>query len=175
MAKKINIVLFGIGNVGSALINKVLKESDLLLKNEKTDLRLPVITNSTVAFFEKTGLGYQWEADFIQFAIPFKLEDIIYYLAENNFDNVIIADATPSAALAAEYPDLIKSGFSIISVNESIEYLPANFQNGIKFLAETREVAFKYIKLKENNKHVAASALYSAILEIAGNKKAFVS
>ena len=175
MTQKINIVLFGIGKAGSAFINKVIKNRKELILENQLDLRFPVITSSTTAFFEKEGVNYSWEANFIQFAMPFKLEDVLYYLAENNLENVVLVDATPSAALAAEYPDLVKSGFSLISINGSIQYLPDGFEKGVKFLADSRGLEFKCITLKQGGKAEAADALYDAVLEVAENKKAFAS
>ena len=167
MTQKINIVLFGIGKAGSALINKVIKNRKELILENHLDLRFPVITNSTTAFFEKEGVNYSWEANFIQFAIPFRLEDVLYYIAESNLENVVLADATPSTALAAEYPDLIKSGFDLISINKSVQCQPGGFEKGVKFLAESRGLQFKYIKLKQGGKTEVADALYDAVLEIA--------
>jgi homoserine dehydrogenase len=172
MIHKINIVLFGIGKAGSAFINKVIKNRKELTLERGIDLRFPVITNSTTAFFEKEGANYSWEANFIQFAIPFKLEDVLYYLAENNLENVILVDATPSSVLAAEYPDLVKSGFSIVSVNDS---LPAGYEKSVKFLSDSRGLSFKHVKVIEQGREAAANALYNAVLEIAGNKKVFAS
>jgi homoserine dehydrogenase len=52
---KINIILFGIGNVGSTLINQVKESQKFFLEKKNIELRFPVITNSTLAFFEKEG------------------------------------------------------------------------------------------------------------------------
>lgn len=171
MAQIINIVLFGIGNTGSALINKVVKGSKEALPVNKPQLRFPVITNSTVAFFEQDGADYAWEANFIQFAIPFKLDDVIEYVLDNNLQNLIAVDATPSAALAAEYSGLIRSGFSIVSINESLPFLPDSFEKGIKFLADTRGLAHRFINVTNGNKDAAATALYNAIIEVAATQK----
>jgi len=170
MAQVINVVLFGIGNAGSALINKVVKKS----KNAQPDaaqLRFPVITNSTVAFFEKEGADYAWEANFIQFAIPFKLDDVLEYVIDNDLQNLIAVDATPSAALVAEYPGLLRTGFSIVSINESLPFLPDSFEKGIKFLADSRGLAHRFIRTGFQDKEAAADALYAAILEVAGKVK----
>jgi len=175
MTQKINIVLFGIGKAGSAFINKVIKNRKELMLQDHIDFGFPVITNSTTAFFEKEGVNFAWEANFIQFAIPFKLEDVLYYLVENNLENAIIVDATPSGVLAAEYPDLIRSGFNLVSVNESVELLPESFLKGAHFLADSRELSFKYVNLKRGDKEEAANALYKAVLEIAEKKKALAS
>jgi aspartokinase/homoserine dehydrogenase 1 len=52
---KINIILFGIGNVGSALINLVLESQKFFLEKKNIELRFSGITNSTLVFFEKEG------------------------------------------------------------------------------------------------------------------------
>ena len=175
MTQKINIVLFGIGKAGSAFINKVSKNrKDLIIDNE-LDLRFPVITSSTTAFFEKEGVNYSWEANFIQFAIPLRLEDVLLYIMENNLQNVIVVDATHSTALAAEYQGLIKSGFNLISINHSIVARNSSYEKGLNFLAESRGLVFKYLQLKEVGKEAAACALYNAVLSIAEKRRVLIS
>lgn len=170
MANTINIVLFGIGNAGSALINKVTQERDSYTE-AVPDIRFPVITNSSVAFFEKDGDGYAWEANFIRFAIPFKIDDVIEYVLEHDLHNLIVVDATPSPEVAAQYPTLVRTGFSIVSVNESLQYLPENFEKGINFLTTTRGLGYKFIGPVPGDATAAADALYKAVLEVAGKIK----
>ena len=81
---KINVILYGIGNVESTLINQVIESQKFFLEKRNIDLRFPIITNSTLAFFEKEGVKNQWEANFAQSAIPFRIEDIIEYVQEQN-------------------------------------------------------------------------------------------
>jgi aspartokinase/homoserine dehydrogenase 1 len=50
---KINVILFGIGNVGSTLINQVKESQKFFLEKKNIELRFPGITNSTFTFFEK--------------------------------------------------------------------------------------------------------------------------
>jgi homoserine dehydrogenase/aspartokinase/homoserine dehydrogenase 1 len=175
MTQKINVVLFGIGKAGSAFINKVIKNRKELVLENQLDLRFPVITSSTTAFFEKDGVNYSWEANFIQFAIPFRLEDVMYYLVENNLENAILVDATSSEALASEYPDLIKSGFNLVSINRKAIELPANLKRGVEFLAVSRGLTFNYLSPLRPGKEAAADALFEAVLEIAEKKKTEVA
>jgi homoserine dehydrogenase len=119
MTQKINIVLFGIGKTGSALINKFQKNRKELLIDGKLDFRFPVITNSTVAFYEKEGGTFAWEANFIQFGVPFKMEDVYNYIYESSLENLIAVDATASDALIKEYSRLLHNGFTIVSANPS--------------------------------------------------------
>ncbi|MGV3460416.1 MAG: hypothetical protein ACO1N9_08185 [Flavobacterium sp.] len=132
MTQKINIVLFGIGKAGSALINKFSKNRKDLLLDSKLDFRFPVITNSTVAFYEKEGGTYSWEANFIQFGVPFRMEDVYDYIYANDLENLVAVDATASEALISEYPRLLHNGFTIVSSNPAANVnvfdgaLPAN-------------------------------------------------
>lgn len=168
MAKKINIVLFGIGNIGSTLINKAVKNRKALVDEKGLDLRFPVITNSTVAFFEKEGAGYAWEANFIEFAIPFKFEDVLEYISSAGLDNLIAIDASGSTVVAQQYITLINNGFNIISVNDNVEKLPPGLRKEFIIEAESEGVAFKFIKA-EGNKDTIAEKLLDAVLVIAEN------
>ena len=104
---RINIILFGIGNVGSTLINQVIESQKFFLEKRNIDLRFPIITNSTLAFFENDGIQNHWEANFAQSAIPYKIQDIIDYVQEQNLENLIAVDATASQEIIKSYIPLI--------------------------------------------------------------------
>ncbi|MCC9071931.1 aspartate kinase [Flavobacterium sp. F-65] len=137
---KINIILFGIGNIGSTLINQIIESQAFFSENKSIDLRFPIITNSTLAFFEKEGAENAWEANFVHLAIPFKVEDIIAFAKENAFENLIAVDATASDELVDHYIPLIQNGFNIVAVNKKANTLPINFYK------ELRENLKKYDK-----------------------------
>lgn len=127
MPHRINIILFGIGNVGSTLIAQVLESQRFFLEQKNIELRFPVITNSTLAFFEKNGVKNQWEANFAQSAIPFRIEDIIRYVKQNDFENLIAVDATASTELVKSYIPLVQNGFHIVAANKIANTLPGDF------------------------------------------------
>jgi aspartokinase/homoserine dehydrogenase 1 len=138
---KINIILFGIGNVGSTLINQVLESRKFFLEKKNIELRFPVITNSTLAFFEKEGEINSWEANFSELAIPFSIEDIISYTKKQGLENLIAVDATASSKLVKSYIKLIENDFHIVSANKIANTLSFDFYK------ELRE------KLKQYDKH----------------------
>lgn len=172
MTQRINIVLFGIGKTGSALINKAVKNRKDLVLDEQIDLRFPVITNSTVAFFEKEGAKYSWEANFIQFGVPFKLEHVVDYVHTNKLHNLVAVDATGSADFVREYAGLVKSGFNVVSINETVNALHPDFEREISRTALNRGLDYSYINLPKGNDKAAADELFEAILAIAQKKKA---
>lgn len=137
---RINIILFGIGNIGSTLINQIIESQEFFLQNKNIDFHFPIITNSTVAFFEKEGVGYAWETNFVQLAVPFRVEDIVEFAKENEFENLIAVDATASDELISHYNTLIQNGFNIVAVNKKANTLP------IGLYKEIRENLRKYDK-----------------------------
>lgn len=141
---KINIILFGIGNVGSALVKQVLKSQEFFLKKRNIDVRFPVITNSRLAFFEKEGLTNEWEANFEQTAIPFKIEDIIAYVKENQLENVIAVDATASLDLVKSYITLIENGFNIVAANKKANTLEYEFYEELRQAINNFDKSFLY-------------------------------
>ena len=85
-ALRVNIILFGIGNVGSALINQIIESQQFYKDKRNIDLRFPVITNSTLAFFEKEGIKNSWEANFNQLAFPFTIMDVIDFVKSKELE-----------------------------------------------------------------------------------------
>ena len=141
---RINIILFGIGNVGSTLINQVIESQKFFLEKRNIDLRFPIITNSTLAFFEKEGVKNQWEANFGQSAIPFRIEDVIDYVQEQNLENLVAVDATASSEIIKSYIPLIQNGFNIVAANKKANTLHLDFYNELRRNLKNFDKTFLY-------------------------------
>jgi aspartokinase/homoserine dehydrogenase 1 len=143
-ALRINIVLFGIGNVGSTLINQVIESQKFFLEKRNIDLRFPIITNSTLAFFEKEGIKNQWEANFAQSAIPFRIEDIIEYVQEQQLENLIAVDASASSDIVKNYIPLIQNGFDIVAANKKANTIHTDFYKELRRNLKKHDKSFLY-------------------------------
>lgn len=146
MCTTINIVLFGIGNVGSTLIKQLLEAENQIFIKHNIRIKIPVITNSQIAFFQHQGMTFTWKADLEQFSVPYRMEDIIEYVQEKKLSHLIAVDATASEALVKNYIPLIQSGFHIVSANKVANTLDSQFYEKLrselnkyqrKFLYET--------------------------------------
>lgn len=140
-SQKINLVLFGIGKVGSALINQVIEQQKTLLEEKNIELVFAIITNSTLAFFEREDQKNRWDADFTKLPAPFSIQNIIDYVKQEELENLIAIDATPSNEIIKSYNLLLENNFDILSVNSNItspETLvnPENLLNLILQVAE---------------------------------------
>ncbi|MEZ0005979.1 homoserine dehydrogenase [Flavobacterium sp. 28YEA47A] len=165
--KKINIILFGIEEIGSSLINEILSNQEQLLENRNLDLRLPVITNATVAFFEKPTVRNSWEANFIQFAVPFRVEDIISFVQENEFENLIAVDTSNTEDILPDYFDLLQNDFDIISANPGVQEFSADFKMALNNSIKKTEKDFVFINSNEKN---LSQKLVEQILRIAAKQ-----
>lgn len=141
---KINIILFGIGNVGSTLLNQVLENQKFFIEKRNVDLRFPIITNSTLAFFEKNGVKNNWQEHFSQSAVPYKVEDVIAYAKKYNLKNLIAVDATASLDIVKHYIPLIESGFNIVAANKKANTLTYDFYENLRVAIKNFDKSFLY-------------------------------
>jgi len=139
--RKVNIILFGVGNVGSVLIKQVLALREQLERSGELEINIPVIVNSSTAFFEKKGVKNSWEADFKNFGIPYKLQDIIDYVKKNEYENLIAVDATASEDLVHNYTHLVRNGFHLVAANKIANTLSTEFYKRLR------------AELKAHNRH----------------------
>ena len=142
--KKINIVLFGVGNVGSTLINQVLELKPRLLETEEIELNVPVILNSRTAFFAKESVASGWESDFKKFGFPYKFQNVLDYVREQKFENLTAIDATASRELVQNYSKLVKAGFHIVAANKVANTLSSEFYYELRQVLRQHSKQFLY-------------------------------
>lgn len=142
--KTINIVLFGPGKVGSRLIRQILEIREDLQRQEQLQLELPVIANTTTAFFAKAGLNPSWEADFKEFGFPYKLDDILEYVSRKKYKNLVAVDATASETFPESYPRLVQAGFHIIAANKAANSRSSAYYLELRQLLREQEKFFLY-------------------------------
>ncbi|UZH56151.1 aspartate kinase [Salinimicrobium tongyeongense] len=139
--KKINIVLFGTGNVGSKLVAQLLEARESLRQKEGVELNLPVIANSTRAYFQNENQQPSWEADLNTLGFAYKLDDILEYVKKQGYENLIAVDATASEDFVDKYFELIEAGFHIVAANKVANTRSSEFYAGLRK------------KLQEHNRH----------------------
>ncbi len=142
--KTIHIVLFGIGNVGSTLINQINSAKDALKKHKNISLQIPVITNSKLVFTSLEGVESTWESDFNKFSVPYRIEDIIAYVKAHKFENLIAVDATASVDFVKNYIPLLENGFHIVSANKIANTLSFQYYQELRNALTKNQKTFLY-------------------------------
>lgn len=144
MSKTINIVIFGIGNVGSTLIHQINAAASKLWSQQNLRINIPIVTNSKLAFFNKDGISNTWECDFDTFSVPFKIEEIIQFVKSQKFENLIAVDVTASREFVKNYIPLIEDGFHLVSANKVANSLSYEFYRELRSFLKKHKKSFLY-------------------------------
>lgn len=142
--KTIHLVIFGIGNVGSTLINQINATKPRLKEKLSLNIEIPVVTNSKLVFFNDNSTVDTWETNFEKFSVPFNVNEIIEYLNLKKLKHVIIIDATASIDLVQNYIAFIENGFHIVSANKLANTLHYDFYTHLRRKLIKHDTSFLY-------------------------------
>ena len=137
ISKKVNLAIFGHGNVGGTLIDQILKSSETIAKRKGIDLNVFAIANSRKMLLNKKGIPKSWKSAIESKGIEYKLEDIFEFAKENHLENLIVVDNTASQDFVAHYFDFVENGFDLVSSNKIANTL------GFDYYQLLREELFK--------------------------------
>lgn len=140
----VHIVIFGIGNVGSTLINQIRASRAHLKKQLNLDIKIPIVTNSKLVFFNDNCSIDTWETNFDKFSVPLDITEIIDYVKAQKFEHVIAIDATASSDLVRNYIQLIENGFHIVSANKLANTVHYDFYKNIRLALKKHSKTFLY-------------------------------
>ncbi len=140
VAKKVNIAIFGHGQVGSALIEQI-RSSKAQIENKKgIALRIFAIANSTQLVLDKNGIDTNWEETIATAQIGYEKEAVFAYAKENHLENLVLIDNTASSSFVQDYAAFVSEGFDIVSSNKIANTI------GLDFYKNLRNTLKKYNK-----------------------------
>lgn len=116
--KKINIAVFGVGNVGKQLVEQILAARENLQRRKEVNLNIFAVANSKKLLLASDGIGSAWEFNLALSTTENSLELVYNYAKEHHLENLIAVDNTANASLVASYIDLIGRGFDLVSSNK---------------------------------------------------------
>ena len=118
ISKKVNIAIFGHGNVGGTLIDQILKSNKTIEKRKGININVFAVANSKKVLLNKNGISKNWKSAMQTKAIPYKLNDIFKYAKDNHLENLIAVDNTANEEFVASYFDFVDNGFDLVSSNK---------------------------------------------------------
>ena len=118
IAKKINLALFGHGNVGSTLISQILNSKNNIEDRKSIDLKVFAVANSRKVLLDASGVGADWKKRLEKEGQPYQIEDITAFAKQHHLENLIAVDNTASKSFVEKYESLIEHGFDLVSSNK---------------------------------------------------------
>ncbi|RDY58838.1 bifunctional aspartate kinase/homoserine dehydrogenase I [Flagellimonas nanhaiensis] len=144
IAKKINLAVFGHGNVGGTLIDQILNSQKSIEGRKGIDLRIFAVTNSRKALLDHEGIDADWSLSLEKNGQHYQVEDIIAYAKNNHLENLIAVDNTASQDLVENYELLIQNGFDLVSSNKIANTLSFEKYGSIRDSLEKNQKQYLY-------------------------------
>ncbi len=132
ISKKVNIAVFGHGNVGGTLISQLLKSAKAIEERKGIQLNVFAVANSKKVILNKKGVTKKWESNFDEKGITYSPRTIFDYVKKHHLENLIAVDNTASQEFVLSYFDLIANGFDIVSSNKIANTLDFEFYSKLR-------------------------------------------
>lgn len=140
--KKINLYIFGIGNVGSTLIKQILKSQEFFKKQHDLRLEIVGLANSTRMLINEDGIGGDWKSKFEEKSVARTPRG--FYDVEDADAVKIAVDATASKELSGFYGELVQEGFHIATANKIANTFSQNRYDAFRDLLREEQKQFEY-------------------------------
>lgn len=118
ISKKVNLAIFGHGNVGGTLIDQILKSSENIVKRKGIDLNVFAVANSKKLLLNKKGIPKSWKSAITTRGVAYEIADVFRFAKEHHMENLIVVDNTASQDFVAHYFDFVENGFDLVSSNK---------------------------------------------------------
>jgi homoserine dehydrogenase len=139
----IHIYLFGLGNVGSTLIEQILDSQQFFKHKQGLDLKIVGLANSRSVFTHVSGIGKDWKEVFAKQSTT-REPDSFYKFSSGDLTTRIAVDATASKELSQFYPELVQHGFHVVTANKIANTLSQDFYDDLRTLLQEKELSFEY-------------------------------
>lgn len=144
MSTTINILVFGIGNVGNTLISQIIENHTFFKEKFKVDLKIPIIANSKKALFTNKALDLNWENDFQALSQNYTVAEIFNYVNQNQLENIIAVDVTANEEIVQNYIPFVQNNFHLVAANKKANTLHLDFYKELRRVLEQNEKQFLY-------------------------------
>lgn len=142
--KKINIAIFGHGNVGGTLIDQILQSAASIEERKKIRLNVFAVANSRKLLLNAEGISANWNEKLKESQRQSSVSEVIGYAKLHHLENLIAIDNTASHDFVSHYPKLVKNGFDLISSNKIANTLDIQFYNNLREELEKNQKRYFY-------------------------------
>lgn len=142
--KKINIAIFGHGNVGSQLIDQIISSKEEISKRRNLDLNIFAIGNSKSLLLQPNGAQTDWREQKNSVKDGYSVSEVISFSKIHNLQNLILVDNTADQDFVANYPTFVKHGFHLVSSNKIANTLDLNSYKNLRGLLRLKKRHYLY-------------------------------
>lgn len=142
----IDLFLVGCGNVGSALLQQILRQKEML-RRQQISIRVCAIANSKKMLLDASGIALEnWKECLDRSEADFDLEKMLAWAGEQHLVNPVFMDCTSNQQVADAYVAAMNAGLHVVTPNKK---------------ANTRDMAY-YRQMRETALRQHRQFLYEA-------------
>lgn len=142
--KKINIAIFGHGNVGSHLVNQIISSKEEISRRRDLELNIFAVANSKTVLLQQNGLTKNWIEEKIESGKKYNPEEVISFAKNNNLQNLILVDNTADSGFVQNYSAFVENGFHLVSSNKIANTLDLNFYKELRQKLTSKKRQYLY-------------------------------
>lgn len=142
----LDLIIVGVGGVGSELIAQIQKQRPSLLKEHGVDIRVVGIANSRHFLTDATGVDLETYHDRLHSSdlAPFSLEAAAKLTHDSHLVNPILVDCTSDDRLALSYCDFMKAGMHVVTPSKKANTGSYDYYKRLRSTARTYHRKFLY-------------------------------
>lgn len=123
--------LFGIGNIGTALLDQLQKQSEELLKSG-IDIRVRAIANSKRMLLKESGIDLNSYMDeFKSSSEPLDVDKMVNFLDSDAYPHTLVIDCTASDDLPKKYLSWAERNIHIVTPNKKAGVTPYSYYTAL--------------------------------------------
>jgi aspartokinase/homoserine dehydrogenase 1 len=142
--KKINIAIFGHGNVGSHLVNQIISSKEEISRRRDLELNIFAVANSKTVLLRQNGLDGNWFEEKTVSGREYTPEEVIYFAKNKNLQNLILVDNTADPDFVQNYSVFVENGFHLVSSNKIANTLDLDFYKKLRQKLTSKKRQYLY-------------------------------
>jgi len=142
--KRINIAIFGHGNVGSQLIDQIIASREEIGRRRNIDLNIFAVGNSKTLLLQRNGVESKWRRQKELVKPGYSVAEVIAFAKTHNLQNLILVDNTADQDFVTNYPTFVKEGFHLVSSNKIANTLDLKSYKNLRKLLRLKKRHYLY-------------------------------
>lgn len=132
ISKKVNLAIFGHGNVGATLIDQILKSAKTIEERHGILLNVFAVANSKNILLNHKGISKNWKSNLKDKGIPYTMDTVFGFAKRYHLENLIAVDNTASKDFVAHYLEFLDNGFDLVSSNKIANTLSFDYYRTLR-------------------------------------------
>ncbi|WP_394750738.1 bifunctional aspartate kinase/homoserine dehydrogenase I [Spongiimicrobium salis] len=144
ISKKVNLAIFGHGNVGGTLIDQILKSAKTIEKRKGIQLHIFAVANSRKVLLNAYGVTKNWRSSLRENGIGYTPADVFDFAEKHHLENLIAIDNTASLDFVEQYATFIANGYDMVSSNKIANTLDFGYYETLRQVLDKHQKQYLY-------------------------------